>query len=334
MRKYSINIIFLLIVCVFTASNGYGMSNDNSSMHDEKSIELEFYSHKETQAVAQLLVSILADTRERTGSKFHALPLNQQILIASWCMGGRRGRLTSANDLFSDNTINVLQNNKDAYGLLMDAIDYSLFWRRDSKKDPEKKRHEENKRDHYDQFADAVLEMVSEHIEKRTYSVAFLSDALNLSYWMWQSDENRQQSIKKIDELIQAARNDNLRRALNGSLFLMPNCNELVSIFKRLSSDNDTLIAQRSSWWLVTHGKKQYIAKYIRLSWVLYGKTAFRIDDRYMPIYRIDLQNLLGELVPASGNQITYDRQMEWLQKHLDDLKWDQSGRVYSAPNI
>lgn len=213
------------------------------------------------------------------------------------------------------------------------AFTYAILHLGDQRRAEEGGEHSEKMKAYHDQYCSRVLEMIRKDINGNVYSDKFICLALeNMIMVEGLPSERRHAYASDITSLMNKCKRISIRRALYGSmpgLYRSKSSMEMERYYKDLITDSDSLIAHRALLWMVEHGHKEWLPKYIRLSWELYTKYTEGKDCTMYPFVVINLEGILSEMIPASKMLITQEQQLEWLSRNMENLQYCEADGTY-----
>jgi hypothetical protein len=213
------------------------------------------------------------------------------------------------------------------------ACAYAIHYGGNQRRAEDGSEYSEKMKAYFDQYCSRVLEMIREDINGNVYSDKFICLALEKMIMVEGLPLDRRHAYASdITSLMNICKRISIRRALYGSmpgLYRSEISTEMGRYYEDLINDSDSLIAHRALLWMVEHGHKELLPKYVRLSWELYSKYTERKDSTMDPCILINLEGILSEMIPASKMLISKEQQLEWLSRNLDQLQYCEADGTY-----
>lgn len=314
---YCVISVMLILTC---CSDGQIMP-ENKERDDAEYASAHYLSVEMTE-ITKILLVLEGVSGSNLRKRMDTLSIYHKVLLGAWVCTTREHTIDVSN-LWPFEGLNIFENYNSTYKTFIDAMEYAIFWRGDIRRKEEGADYKLKSEKYYDSFCQTVLEIVSQYITKGRCSLAFAKEALMLACWLRQSEGGKLKSYDEINRLMGETKNVSLRRRLFTALYEMNYQKEETS--ERYVNDSDVWIAHRSARWLVNTGNKEYLPKYIRLCWVLYGAKSAKNDETELPWFNMSPENFLSEFIPSSGRLFSFESQTRWLENNFDNLVWVSS---------
>jgi hypothetical protein len=213
------------------------------------------------------------------------------------------------------------------------AFNYAILHMGNQRRAEEGSEHSEKMIAYHGQYCSRVLEMIRQDINGNVYSDIFICLALeNMIMVEGQPLDRRHAYARDIISLMKVCKRTPIRRALYGAmpgLYRPKNGMEMERYYEDLITDSDSMIAHRALLWMVGHGHKKWLPKYICSSWELYSNYTEKKDRTMAPFVDINLEGILSEMIPASKMLITKEQQLEWLSRNMEKLQYCEADGTY-----